>query len=159
MRGSRAERIAGWLSREHGIPLWPVLKLRAAGGPRQAELGIRDRLMHAPRFTVPSHLRPRLRRRKVLLIDDFATTGHTLRSAAATLTEGGARAVHGFCLGMRLPSASASATAAPTFSTPPETVRSASPKTGVTVFNSNHRASRQSKDGFTEYSSASAPVT
>jgi ComF family protein len=41
-------------------------------------------------FHVPPHARTRLRRRRVLLIDDVATTGATLRSAAAALRDAGA---------------------------------------------------------------------
>ncbi len=104
LRGSRALRIAEWLSPQTRLPVLPIL-LAPPKNPtrqRQAQLSMRDRLANPIRFEVNEEL---LRIRSVpsslILVDDFFTTGHTLRQAARTLKARGVQSIHIFCLGLR----------------------------------------------------------
>lgn len=97
--GGSSARIAAWLSRELGIPARPLLKpgrLKTGQSSSSAEL----RFQNALRFQADNEGTPVLE--PILLVDDFATTGHTLRSAARALGAGGWSDVHAFCLGLKL---------------------------------------------------------
>lgn len=99
---SPAELLASWIARELRIPCISALESEARPRQRrQAELSAEERLSNAIGF--------RLRRellgtdyRSVLLVDDFMTTGHTLRRASRALREGGFSEIHALCLGVRL---------------------------------------------------------
>ncbi|MBZ8140290.1 phosphoribosyl transferase [Rubrivivax gelatinosus] len=67
---------------------------RIVDTPPQAELGRAERLSNLrAAFHVPPGARVALQGRRVALVDDVATTGTTLREAAAALRRGGAAAV------------------------------------------------------------------
>lgn len=100
MGGSRSEQIARWVSHETKLPLVNLMEAMpvARGTPRQAELKLEQRLSHARIFsllagvTIP---------KRIILVDDFMTTGHTLRQVSRQLSEWGVDRVHAFCLGVR----------------------------------------------------------
>jgi len=99
--GSPSERIAKWISRRSGAPVVALLEpVHDPGLPRQAELSAEARLQNRLRFRIRAGriLPPRT---PVVLVDDFMTTGHTLRKASDLLAENGADDVHVFCLGVR----------------------------------------------------------
>jgi predicted amidophosphoribosyltransferase len=99
---SPAEKIARWASRELGVPQLSALRPARAGRQfsRQAELGMSDRLRNRIHFDFNEdcQLPPESR---LLLVDDFMTTGQTLRAAASVLRSRGASRVHVFTLGVR----------------------------------------------------------
>lgn len=100
--GSPAGLIAGWLARELRLPVRSLLQIEHK--PRaQAELSLLERMGSRMRFTVPlAQARgPTVLPLRVILVDDFMTTGRTLESAAQALGEAGVREVHAFCLGLR----------------------------------------------------------
>ncbi len=97
--GGSSARIAAWLSRELGIPARGLLKPGVAG-VRQSASSAELRFQNLIRFEPVTDGRPVLE--PILLVDDFATTGHTLRSAARALGAGGWSDVHAFCLGLKL---------------------------------------------------------
>ena len=68
---------------------------------RQATLNQDERLRRGERFAFNPWQAPKLWGRRVILVDDFTTTGQTLRQAARALKRAGALEVHGFCLGIR----------------------------------------------------------
>lgn len=103
--GSPAEKIASWVSRAVSKPIvTPVIRegLRRAGHglKRQAELSVQGRLENPIRFEVSQELLGD-RNRRVLVVDDFLTSGRTLREAALALRDAGFVHVRGFCLGLR----------------------------------------------------------
>lgn len=102
MGRSPAETLALWLSRETGLPLKRHLKLPSVleNTHRQAQLSMQERLASRLRFEVaPQTLEST--GSTVILVDDFLTSGHTARSAARVLREGGFGRVLFFCLGAR----------------------------------------------------------
>ena len=101
-RGSPADRVAQWISREIAIPFQPALAPSAKShhAPRQAELKLNERFQNPIRFEFQKEYRPYLKK-GVILVDDFMTTGHTLRAAARLLNAHGISPVHVFCLGVR----------------------------------------------------------
>ena len=88
---NQAERIARPLADQLGLPCLPALR-RHRATPPQSLLRKADRLSNLRKaFRVP---RPeRIRRLRLLLVDDVATTGATLDAAAAALQRAGAAAV------------------------------------------------------------------
>jgi predicted amidophosphoribosyltransferase len=102
LKGSPAEKIARWISRETGLPMLPTLQ--PADGPgrglRQAQRRALDRISQPIRFEIDPDFAPTPGQR-ILLVDDFMTTGQTLQAAAAALRSHGAASVHAFCLGVR----------------------------------------------------------
>jgi predicted amidophosphoribosyltransferase len=102
MRGSRAEIIAHWVSQESQLPLLKILKpiQRQSFQKRQAELNLEHRLQNKIQF---EPIRLQNPPKRVILVDDFMTTGHSLRQAATCLLSAGVEEVHAFCLGIRLP--------------------------------------------------------
>jgi predicted amidophosphoribosyltransferase len=101
--GSPAERVARQVGR---IMAKPLVRALARGHrdrvlfKRQAELTREERLRNPIRFELaPEAIR--LIGRRAALVDDFMTTGQTLKAAAGALRAGGAAEVHVFCLGLR----------------------------------------------------------
>ncbi len=113
LRGSPALLLANWLRRETGLPLCNLLLVPekdhndfAGNQSRQAELSVQDRLKNKIRFVFnPDHQNssePQNKTpKKVILIDDFMTTGHTLREASKVLASHGVQEIHIFCLGVK----------------------------------------------------------
>ena len=104
LRGSRALRIAECLSPQTRLPVLPIL-LASPKSPtrkRQAELSMRERLANPIRFEInEALLRTRPMPTRLILVDDFLTTGHTVRQAARALKSRGVQSIHIFCLGLR----------------------------------------------------------
>ncbi len=102
MGGSRAERIAFWVRSETGLPVIQPLEADTSfrKKKRQAERGLMERLQNKITF----HLnRDELEGiRKVILVDDFMTTGKTIHEAAKILRQNGVEQIHVFCLGVRV---------------------------------------------------------
>jgi ComF family protein len=90
---NQAESFARAYARITGRPLAPRLLRRLGGGPAQATLDDPiDRAANAAgKFAVRLRLRPGA---AIVLVDDVATTGATLRDAARALKTAGAAAVH-----------------------------------------------------------------
>lgn len=90
---NQAERISRGLADRLGLPLVPALA-RRRGTPPQTSLGREERKANLRRaFRVPGRQAARLRGQRIFLVDDVATTGATLETAAALLKEEGAAAV------------------------------------------------------------------
>jgi len=99
MGGSPALRIANWISRQTGIALLEMLCKTHEPPGRQAELDFWNRLQNPIGFSVAVEGdNPPL---SALLIDDFITTGHTVREAARALKQSGVRQVLVLGLGAR----------------------------------------------------------
>jgi predicted amidophosphoribosyltransferase len=96
--GSPVAKIARWISRRSRIPFSDLLEKRSQFGKRQAELDSWDRLSNPMRFGVKINYDVP---KSVILVDDFITTGHTVREAARTLKLSGVRNVYVFGLGVR----------------------------------------------------------
>lgn len=100
--GSPTLKLARWLSRALSVAHCPALRIAEPRAPtrRQAELGMMERLASRieHRFAPGTPLRQGAR---LLLVDDFMTSGRTLRAAASALRSHGAVEVHAFCLGIR----------------------------------------------------------
>lgn len=101
MGRSPAQEIAGSIARHLKLPVFnPFVELSPAYGPRQAERRGEQRyqLDLSEKFKtekIPPHLR------EIILVDDFMTTGHTLRESAKILHEAGLKNIHAFVLGIR----------------------------------------------------------
>jgi ComF family protein len=95
---NQAERIARPLARRLGLPCTTALARRRATAPQTALGGAARRANPRGAFAPLGAFAasgPRLRGRRVLLVDDVATTGATLGRAASVLRQAGAPAVHG----------------------------------------------------------------
>jgi predicted amidophosphoribosyltransferase len=103
--GCPAARIARWTASLARLPcaetLLPPPTIRSGVARRQAQLGMTERRASVLRFR-PHPDGPDLLGKKVILTDDFVTTGKTVRSAARSLKSLGAVEVHVVCLGVRL---------------------------------------------------------
>lgn len=97
-----AEKVARWVARQTGLPALAALAPAnpCASASRQAERGMQDRLSNRLAFEWIESV-PLRRDARILLVDDFMTSGRTLRAAAQALRSRGAFAVHVFCLGVR----------------------------------------------------------
>ena len=104
MRGSPTGRIAGWVAMEAQLPIVHALRLHRNVKKRQAEQSLMDRLENRVDFSLNYEVLSSERKtlKNVILVDDFMTTGGTLRSAAQTLKFAGVQKVHVFCLGIRI---------------------------------------------------------
>lgn len=104
LRGkSPAFEIAQSLSHTLSLPLLPLLQLSLENeirGQRQSRLSQEGRIQMRDRFEVSDYYK-NISQLKILLVDDFATTGHTLRLAVRALKQVGIQEVHCFCLGIR----------------------------------------------------------
>ncbi|MDI3286991.1 ComF family protein [Polyangium sp. 15x6] len=94
---NQAALLAHAASDELGVPLAARALVRLRDTPQQATLGRVERLANVTRaFVVRS---PRaVQGRRVLLVDDVATTGSTLSACRDALVEAGARDVIALCL-------------------------------------------------------------
>lgn len=101
--GSPAEVISSQIARELKIPVLKCLLPPMRTLSRQAELSAEDRIKNSLEFKPSSRFAQLPRGATVILVDDFMTTGHTLRKAAYTLKAGGVGQIHAYCLGIRLP--------------------------------------------------------
>lgn len=100
MKGSRTLKIALWIQKDTGLPILPLLSLNPSSSyPRQAEMDLQERLQSPNRFGFV----PGAQVKRVILVDDFRTTGKTLRNAASVLRQGGVEAIHAFALGVKIP--------------------------------------------------------
>lgn len=113
LRGSPALRIAQWISQETGIPIVQALRngeneqdedsvAQTNRMPHQAELPMRSRFANTLSFHLDPDFISEVSGKKILLVDDFITTGHTVRKAAAVLTLYGVLETHVFSLGIKL---------------------------------------------------------
>ncbi|MGZ3688829.1 MAG: ComF family protein [Bdellovibrionota bacterium] len=95
---SPARVLARFVAEKFKLPCMEILELaEASGASRQAERAMAERLGNRQRFQATANLQGQ----EILLVDDFMTSGHTLRSAARALKLRGAIRVHAFCLGIR----------------------------------------------------------
>lgn len=97
---SPAEAIAGWLARGLKFSYRPdLLRIREGFVRRthQAQLSLEGRLTSRNGFEASTTRGPK----SVILVDDFMTSGRTLRSAARALRESGTREIGIFVLGYR----------------------------------------------------------
>ena len=104
--GSPAEKIARWISLRTGVPWMTVLSIdhTRANKNRQAELSKLQRVQNKLPFQYNLESK-NIPNGDILLVDDFMTTGHTLRSAAKILKSSpiapAIREIHAYCLGYR----------------------------------------------------------
>ena len=99
--GVRTHVLARWIQSHTGIPFWPHALRVVSGSYRpQARLNRQERLGRPSPFAL-SQTQLELPR-EVVLVDDFRTTGVTLRQASAVLIRGGVERIHLFTLGSRL---------------------------------------------------------
>ena len=99
--GNRAERIAEWVGCLLKVPVLSPLKMAIPdrNQKRQAERGLSQRLENPIHFFIdPLELNSK---KRILLVDDFMTSGHTLHQAAKALKSAGLDQIHAFCLGIR----------------------------------------------------------
>lgn len=93
-RFNQAGELCRCLGRSTGIPHDPGLLVRRKPTRQQVGLSREARIANVRgAFAVPPRARVRLAGRKVLLVDDVATTGSTLEAAARALLAGGAARV------------------------------------------------------------------
>ncbi len=99
--GSPVEKIARHLSRTSGVAFARVLTPGKGSRTRQAERSLQERLTGDLQFDVhPRHARA-LAGKSVVLVDDFMTSGKTLKAGALALKREGASQVYTYCLGVR----------------------------------------------------------
>lgn len=81
-----------------GVPVLEILK-STHSKQRQAQLQGIERFQNPIRYGLNKALNlPK----SILLVDDFMTTGHTLRSAALQIKKQSNVRIHVFCLGIRV---------------------------------------------------------
>lgn len=97
--GSPALRISQKISRETKTPVISALRLEGHSSRPQAQLKKAERYSSQNPFAL--QVTANIAGQDILLVDDFTTTGRTLKRAAQVLIRGGARSVHAFCLGYR----------------------------------------------------------
>lgn len=102
LRGSRTETITHWMSQQLELPVFKFIKIKSEFYPkkRQAEMPLRERIQTQSNFSI--HNSQLVQGKKILLIDDFMTTGSTFHQAASLLKSAGAKSIHAFSLGIRL---------------------------------------------------------
>lgn len=99
LRGSPAQIIANWVSRQTQTPCIEALEIPTKTGS-QATLSAWSRLQN--RIDFQHVLKNLIHFKRAILVDDFMTTGHTLRSACQALNSTGLKQIHVFSLGVRL---------------------------------------------------------
>ena len=99
---NQAGLVARHLSRRTGTPLDLLSLEKVKNTPPQVGLPRRQRLANERRAFRLCNDSP-LRGRRVLLVDDVATTGATLRACARALAEGGATLIHAVTLARSTP--------------------------------------------------------
>jgi ComF family protein len=93
-RFNQAAVLAGLVGKAAGKPVVMDLLVRRKATPQQVGLDRDKRARNmVGAFAVPSHLAPRLKGRRVLLVDDVYTSGATLAAATRVLKRGGAASV------------------------------------------------------------------
>lgn len=97
---SPARRIAQWLSTETGAPVREILA-RSGRASQQGKLGRHERRANALHFECVAPRRHAGAPPRILLVDDFFTTGHTFRQAAQALERAGIDDLCAFALGLR----------------------------------------------------------
>ncbi|MBI3535046.1 MAG: ComF family protein [Deltaproteobacteria bacterium] len=105
MGGSTTMLISKWLSKKITTPVYQLLTVSHKKqlwntSKRQAELSLQDRLKNKIHFEWNQTFK-NLNLSKILLVDDFMTTGHTLRAAAQILKLHSIEEIHIFCLGIK----------------------------------------------------------
>jgi ComF family protein len=93
-RFNQAMALASVVSKRSGVPCDPFLLARVKATISQVGLSKAQRgenLQGA--FRVPAEAKPRLKGKRVLLVDDVLTTGATANAASRALLRGGAKAV------------------------------------------------------------------
>lgn len=102
LRGSRTESITSWLSGQLELPIFQFIKISSEfhSKKRQAELPLKERIQNQSNFSIQHS--PLVRGKKILLVDDFMTTGNTFHQVASILKSAGAESIHAFSLGIRL---------------------------------------------------------
>lgn len=99
LSGSSSLRIAQAIARAAGLPLFEGLSASVSEEKRQAQRNRMGRWEKRPEF---SNIETKeILGKRVVLVDDFLTTGETLRAGALTLKQAGASEVHGWVLGLR----------------------------------------------------------
>lgn len=100
---SPAQSVATWLSMETGLPIQNLLTppLLNRSGRRQAERSAQERMENPLRFGLKLKIVRENQISSVILVDDFMTSGRTLKAAAEALRNAGVRRVDVFCLGLR----------------------------------------------------------
>ena len=98
--GNRAEILSQWVSALLQVPHIPVLTLQKK--QRQGELNLSGRVQNSLHFFVSTRSAAQLTSvKRVILVDDFKTTGRTLEKAAESLQHWGVTHIHAFTLGIR----------------------------------------------------------
>ena len=103
LRGGSSARVGRWVARGNKIPL--IHGIRAMGAidstqiGHQAKRSLMGRIESKSQFLSTQSLPKSVR--KVVLVDDFMTTGKTLFRAAEVLSASGVSEVHCFCLALR----------------------------------------------------------
>ena len=99
--GNRAEIIAQWVSLQLHLPLLSSA-LGVQKQQRQGTLNLNQRVENRLKFFVSLDSASALEKyKRVILVDDFKTTGRTLEKAAQSLKLHGVTHVHAFTLGVR----------------------------------------------------------
>jgi predicted amidophosphoribosyltransferase len=93
-----ARKVALALAKKYQVPVVDALRVRELLPQRQAQLSLYERTKTPNRFELNE---PCLLGRSVLLVDDFMTSGHTLRRAADILQSARIQEIHVFCLAAR----------------------------------------------------------
>ena len=100
LRASTSLKVAEWLLPGLDLPLH-TMKLKTIPEKRQAQSNLQEKSTRKLEFEVHQSLKNTVTNRDILLVDDFVTTGRSLKQAANFLVELGARRIHGFALGVR----------------------------------------------------------
>jgi len=91
---NQAERLAGALSAEWGIPVWADVLERKRDTRSQVRLTPSERASNVSgAFVAAGFARARLRGAHIVLVDDVITTAATINTCAQALADGGARII------------------------------------------------------------------
>ena len=98
LRRNPAEFVANQISKKLSIELiQPFLSLEKSN-QRQAQNTLIERVQKLKKFQIELGVQVP---KRILLVDDFMTSGRTLKKASETLSYFGAREIHVYCLGVR----------------------------------------------------------